>query len=283
MREARCTILVKFVQYFRFLLISFLFSILALNLAAQPCFERVYGGQLNEEASLVRPTLDHGYILIGSRDDTIHHSRAYFVLKLDSAGNEVWSKSYGDNYNQHGSSIVQTPDSSYAFVGSHDAILYDAVAEVVRIGPDGTLLNSKRYPPFDGWGTEGLGIIATADSNLAISTYTDGFISQNFYSLIKLNSDLSSKWSNFVSFNGSIMNEHDAAQGTGEKFFTLGHYINFYYSITSFTQRYRSASDRCKWCPLDGHTLYLEHCIKFNFSNPRRRCGDMWRSRYPSE
>jgi hypothetical protein len=221
---------IRFIQSVRLVLLYFFLSLIDLTLTAQPCFERVFGGQLNEEAALVRPTFDHGYILIGSRDDTVFNKRAYYVLKLDSLGNEQWSRSYGDGYHQRGSSIVQTVDSGYAFVGSHEAALYNAVAEVVRIGPNGNLLNSKTYPPSDGWATQGIGIIATADSNLAISSYTDGFISQNYYSLNKLNPDLSINWSNFVSFDGSLMNEHDAVQGPAGNFFTLGHYPNFYYT-----------------------------------------------------
>ena len=219
-----------FMPYARIVLLYFLLFSIDFTLLAQPCFERVFGGPLNEEASLVRPTFDHGYVIIGTRDDTVYHTRAYYVLKLDSLGNEQWSRSYGNAFNQTGSSIVQTPDSGYAFVGSHQAALYNAVAEVVRIGPDGNRINSKTYPPFDGWATQGIGIIAASDSNLAISTYTDGFISQNFYSLINLNYDLSTNWSNFVSFDGSVMNEHDAVLGPGLKYFTLGHYPNFYYS-----------------------------------------------------
>ena len=221
---------ILFMPYTRFVLFSFLFFSIDFTLQAQPCFERVYGGLLNEEASLVRPTFDHGYIIIGTIDDTINHTKAYYVLKLDSLGNEEWSNSYGDAFNQTGSSIVQTPDSGYAFVGSHQAALYNAVAEVVRIGPNGNRINSKTYPPFDGWATQGIGIIAASDSNLTISTYTDGFISQNYYSLINLNYDLSTNWSNFVSFDGSVMNEHDAALGPNSRYFTLGHYSNFYYS-----------------------------------------------------
>lgn len=216
--------------YVRLVVLCFLFSFLDVNLIAQPCFEHVFGGTLNEEASLVRPTFDHGYIIVGTRDDTTHNTRAYYVLKLDSLGNEEWSKSYGDAFNQRGSSIIQTRDSGYAFIGSHEASLYNAVAEVVKIGPTGSLINSQTYPPFDGWATLGIGIISTIDSNLAISTYTDGFISQNYYSLTKLNPDLTTKWTNFVSFDGSVMNEHDAIQNPSGSFYTLGHYPNFYYS-----------------------------------------------------
>ncbi len=230
MREPACMNLASFMLTLR-IFSGFTACFFSANtISAQPCFERSYGGFLNEEATLVRPTFDKGYILIGTRDDTVFHTRAYYVLKLDSLGNEIWSKSYGDQFNQMGSSIVQTLDSNYAFVGSHQAAAYSAVAEVVRIDQNGTLINSKTYPPFDGWSTQGIGIVASSDSTLAISSYTDGFISQNYYSLIKLNQDLSIRWSNFVSFDGSVMNEHDASQGTYNRFFTLGHYANFYYS-----------------------------------------------------
>lgn len=219
-----------FIPYIRFVLLTIFFISAKSTLYSQPCFEHAFGGYLNEEASLVRPTFDHGYVIIGTRDDTTHHTRAYYVLKLDSLGIPQWEKSYGDAFNQNGSSIVQTYDSGYAFVGSHASALYNAVAEVVRISPTGSLVASKTYPPFDGWATEGIGIVATPDSGLAISTYTDGFISQNFYTLSKLKQDLSINWTNFVSFDGSLMNEHDAVQSPTGNLFTLGHYANFYYS-----------------------------------------------------
>ncbi len=220
----------NFIPYFRVVLLYLLLSCTNITLFAQPCFEHVFGAYLNEDASLVRPTFDHGYVIIGSRDDTLHDTRAYYVLKLDSLGNKEWEKSYGDAFDQNGSSIVQTYDSAYAFIGSHASTLYNAVAEVVRIGPSGNLIASKTYPPFDGWATEGIGIVATPDSSLAISSYTDGFISQNFYTLSKLKQDLSIDWTNFVSFDGSVMNEHDAVQSPTGNFFTLGHYPDFYYS-----------------------------------------------------
>ncbi len=268
---------IKFMLYLRLVLFYLLFTSPFFTLTAQPCFEHVFGGYLNEEATLVRPTLEHGYILIGSRDDTVYHTRAYYVLKLDSLGNEEWSKSYGDGFNQKGSSIVQTKDSGYAFIGSHDAVLYNAVAEVVKIGATGNLLNSKTYPPFDGWATQGIGIISTVDSNLAISTYTDGFISQNYYALTKLHADLSTNWTSFVSFDGSLMNEHDAAQGINENFFTLGHYPDFYYSspaIFNVTEVRQISADGV----LNLDTLYSWNTVSNSIATTREGgtiiCGD---------
>ncbi|HRH65535.1 MAG TPA: hypothetical protein PLU53_04515, partial [Bacteroidia bacterium] len=217
-------------MYFRITICAFyfLFGIVTYP-CAQPGFERVYGGLNLETANFIKPTADHGYVLVGSAMDPVYQTSAYYVLKIDSNGNELWSRIIGDPMNAFGLAIVPTYDGGYAFVGSHTGIFYDVIAEIVKLDSLGNLVNSNTFPPADGWGTAGIGILQTRDSNLAISVYTDGFISQNYYSLYKIAPDLSTSWTNFLSYDGSFVNVHDVVQGEDGNYFSLGYYDNFYF------------------------------------------------------
>ena len=64
-------------------------------------------------------TQDSGFILCGRTSEFASQSDV-FVMKLDSSGNVVWSKSYGEDsvFNaEFGNAIVQTPDLGYAVAG----------------------------------------------------------------------------------------------------------------------------------------------------------------------
>lgn len=206
------------------------------DLQALPGFERVYGGLNQETANYIQPTKDHGYILVGTGMDPIFGTHSYYVLKLDSTGNEEWSKILGDPLDAFGYAIVQTYDGNFALVGSHVGIFYDGIAEVLLLDSNGSIINSNTFPPSEGWGTAGIGIVQTTDSNLAISTYTDGFISQNYYSLFKLAPDLSTSWTNFLSYDGSMVNVHDVIQQHDGNYFSLGYYDYFYYVFPPIDQ-----------------------------------------------
>lgn len=207
-----------------------------LTLIAQPAFEKVFGGIHAEKGTFLRIAHDKGYIISGTSEDSTYHTRAYYLLKLDSLGNKAWERSYGDAFQRYVASVIPTWDGGYAFTGTRGGPVYDGEAEVVRTDSLGNITASNTYPPFEGWGTTGVGLIETLDSNLAVTVYTDGFISQNYYSLLKLAPDLSTFWSNFVSYDGSLVNPHDAVQNADGYFYTLGFYDNYYFSSPNLQQ-----------------------------------------------
>lgn len=194
-------------------------------------FERVYGGSNQASGVVIRPTADRGFVVAGTSKDPFYGTFGYYLLKIDSTGQVEWTQNYGDAFDAFSSSIVTTYDGGYAVVGTHIGVFYDGVAEVLKFDSAGNLVFSNGYPPSDGWGTSGIGILETADSNLAISVYTDGFISQNYYSIYKLAPDLSTNWTNFIAYDGSIMNNHDVVQEQGGNFYSLAYYDNFYYTF----------------------------------------------------
>ncbi|MFI5134696.1 MAG: T9SS type A sorting domain-containing protein [Chitinophagales bacterium] len=85
-----------------------------------------YGGSLHDHPSCIRKTQDGGYIMSGGSlsndgDVTGHHGSTstfdIWLMKLDSSGNSVWSKSIGGTQSDFGLYIQQTSDGNYILVG----------------------------------------------------------------------------------------------------------------------------------------------------------------------
>ena len=78
---------------------------------------------INEEVSgnAVQTTIDGGYIISGTLSDDIS------LIKTDSNGNIVWSKTYdGKNFDE-GRSVVQTSDNGFIITGCTDCNSYSDV------------------------------------------------------------------------------------------------------------------------------------------------------------
>ncbi|MEO8147145.1 MAG: T9SS type A sorting domain-containing protein [Bacteroidia bacterium] len=108
---------------FFFIILFFHHSFL---LQAQPVliWERSYGGSLYDQPFTTESSFENGYISGGhsiSADSDITSNYGdfdYWVLKLDSNCNKIWSKSYGGSLYDKCRGLSVTPDSSILSFGS---------------------------------------------------------------------------------------------------------------------------------------------------------------------
>jgi hypothetical protein len=86
-------------------------------------WQKSFGGTGSDEASVIRPTFDGGYIVTGlsqSIDGDVtdnHGGHDHWVLKLDDTGHVQWKRSYGGTLDDKGYDIQQTADSGYVLTG----------------------------------------------------------------------------------------------------------------------------------------------------------------------
>jgi hypothetical protein len=66
----------------------------------------------------VQQTSDDGYIIIGCKDDDI------WLIKTDSEGDTLWTKTYDSGKNDWGNSIQQTSDGGYIIAGNKDSDIW---------------------------------------------------------------------------------------------------------------------------------------------------------------
>jgi len=86
-------------------------------------WQKTFGGSANECAQSVQQTADGGYIIAGTSasndgDVTGNHGESdYWVIKVTSAGDLTWQKSYGGSSFDLSEAIQQTTDGGYIVAG----------------------------------------------------------------------------------------------------------------------------------------------------------------------
>ncbi|MDA3833377.1 MAG: right-handed parallel beta-helix repeat-containing protein, partial [Spirochaetales bacterium] len=81
-------------------------------------WKKAYGGSINDEGNSVKQTTDGGYIITGRRDCPIWTSGGdVYLIKTDSLGNSLWTKTYGGDFMDYGNSVQQTSDGGFIIAG----------------------------------------------------------------------------------------------------------------------------------------------------------------------
>ncbi len=143
----------------------------------------------------VHQTSDGGYIVLGSATSITSGNYKYFMVKLGSAGDTLWTKTYGGSGIDVGSSIQQTSDHGYIMIGysnSFGAGGYDIY--VIKTDSIGNATWAKTYGGlFD---ESGASIKQTPDGGYILLGSTKSFSAGGYdVYLIKINSSGVPTWS----------------------------------------------------------------------------------------
>ncbi len=97
-----------------------------------------------------------------------------YLVKTDSLGDTLWTKTYGGNYPDYGLSVIRTPDGGYIITGatlSYGAGSWDVY--LLKIDSLGNTLWTKTYG--GGEGDEGWFLSPTSDGGFIITGYTESY------------------------------------------------------------------------------------------------------------
>lgn len=156
-------------------------------------WQNALGGNSLDFADDIQQTTDGGYIVCGTNtstngDATFNYGITdYWILKLDTAGNLVWQKSFGGSNTERAYAIRQTIDGGYVIVGSSTSSDGNVTGShgsndvwVVKLNATGTLIWQKA---LGGAGVDlGRGIYQNADGSYIVGGYsasTDGDVTGN--------------------------------------------------------------------------------------------------------
>jgi hypothetical protein len=156
-------------------------------------WNKTYGGVNNDAAYSIQQTYDGGYIITGSFDASasILIEGDFLILKTDEHGNELWNKTYGDEYGDIGLSVNQTLDGGYILSGTRNIYNYTYGWDIWIIKTDynGNIEWDKTYglPEFIDQGTH---VRQTDDGGYIVLADTGSYgAGLNDAWLIKLASD----------------------------------------------------------------------------------------------
>ncbi len=105
-----------------------------------------YGGGSDEWANDVVPTSDGGYFIVGASYSTGDGDGDFLVVKTDSNGDTVWTRSYGGSGYDEAGGVTEASDGGYLIAGNSDS--FGAGGNdfyIVRINSSGDTLWTRTY------------------------------------------------------------------------------------------------------------------------------------------
>ncbi len=153
---------------------------------------KYYGGESSDQCFDFDLTLDEGYILAGHTRSYGVDNWDYLLMKIDSAGNEEWVRTFGQPrgydprwIHDEAYGVRSTPDGGYVIAGgSGDEYSYSArghpsgpsgewKAYLVKTDGEGNLLWEAVYPPTSVGNNAAEYVALTDDDGFIVFTDTD--------------------------------------------------------------------------------------------------------------
>ena len=106
-------------------------------------WEKAYGGNGQDIGNQIIVTADNGYIVIGRTDSYGSGETDIWVIRTDSLGDSLWTRSYGTSGWDFGESLVETSDQGYVLAGSMTNGSRNLWLS--KIDADGNILWEKTY------------------------------------------------------------------------------------------------------------------------------------------
>ena len=149
-------------------------------------------------------TADHGYVLSGFTTQFGAGGTDFYVIKIDSVGNSLWTRTVGGTGSETvfpGSKLVQTADGGFALTGFTDSFGSGGNdVYIVKLNSSGALEWTRTVGgPGDEYGA---GIIQSFDQGYAITGYTNSYSGNNDAYIIKLSSAGNLQWTRTAGGSG---------------------------------------------------------------------------------
>ena len=158
-------------------------------------WSRTYGDPvLEERGHSIDYTSDGGYIISGATNIQSPDNADVWLIKVDSEGNEEWSRSYGGPEDERGLCVLQTLDGGYIIAGTtEDAGWRTYAIWLVRTDSVGDTLWTRKH----GGSTETSAncLRNTTDGGYIITGLTGGAGEYTWLYLLKLDDAFNVEWS----------------------------------------------------------------------------------------
>jgi len=183
---------------------------------------RTYGGNGGEAGSSVQQTADGGYIMAGTTGSFGAGARDFYLVKTNSSGDTLWTRTYGGSGEDWASSVRQTSDGGYILVGqtaSFGSGCYDIY--LVKTNGSGDTLWTRT---FGGNGDDvGRSVQQTADGGyIAIGTTESFGADERSFYLVRTNSMGDTLWTGVYAGNGWSCDAYCGQQTTDVGYVVAG-------------------------------------------------------------
>ncbi len=200
------------------LLLAIQFWVLNISFA-QITFQKRLGGSLDDQSFSARQTTDGGYILAGYEKSFSNDTVDVYLIKTDSFGDTIWTKTIGGDSIDIAYDVKQTTDGGYILVGSTCSFGQGATdVYLMKTNSSGDTLWTNTYGGMNEDG--GNSVEQTSDGGYIIVGYTNSF-GAGYFDLYLLKTDSTGDllWSK--TFGGTSTENGYSVQETSDHGFII--------------------------------------------------------------
>jgi hypothetical protein len=149
------------------------FYLLKTNSIGETLWTQTYGDTSNDVGWDVQETKDGGYILTGYTDSFGAGLSDVYIVRIDSSGIPLWTRTYGGIWFDYGFSVQQTSDSGYIIAGSSISFSGGSYFDVylIKTNPSGDTLWTGTYGGiYNDWGYS---VQETPNGDYIVAGYSD--------------------------------------------------------------------------------------------------------------
>jgi len=167
-------------------------------------WEKTYGGELIDWGNCIQKTSDGGYIISGTnfRNAWSLWYSYFYLIKIDSNGNEEWHQIFGEYNSEHDiKSVQQTTDGGYILAG-YQGVTFEYDAIVHKTDSEGNIVWSCTFGDPDKYDAA-RSVQQTSDGGYIVTGMTKSYGAVGTDALlIKLDSNGAEEWINTLGAAG---------------------------------------------------------------------------------
>lgn len=120
-----------------------------LDSAGNKLFCKYYGDSLYNSGISVLPALGGAFVLGGIKRNNVSPGEDFFLIKTDSIGNVLWSKTYGGSGTDTFRGFIATKDNGYLMYGYSASFTSNWSGLIIKVDSAGNYSWSKIYSTFN--------------------------------------------------------------------------------------------------------------------------------------
>jgi len=209
--------------------------LLKINSNGDTLWTRTFGGSSTDVGWSVDATTDRGFIIAGETQSFGYGGSDIYVIRTDSVGNILWSRTFGGTRDDAGRAIKQTSDGGYIIAGHiNDSAGVGGSVFVLRLSPQGDSLWSRAIMPQGS--SKAFSVVQTLDGGYVVAGSVVFGLPVGY--IVRLNQSGDSLWSRTISGgDGASLSEVQLTSDGG--FVTVGSsaFPYWYLTVTKWTSQ----------------------------------------------